>query len=154
MSKLLCRLRFLEDDAFISLFQQLPKVSPRDGELVRQCSARVRFPHLRHRRWSSRSRRWPSLCLYVSLPSSFVAVPRPDRHCSYESSGSTLDQLTFSEHMGKSYKSDVSEKFIEYLRVCCRASQSICTYLLPLTCYLSLQQKKIGSFTPSNLSRP
>lgn len=61
-------------------------------------------------------------------PSSFVVAFRPDGHCSYESSGSAQEELTFSEYVGQSYESDVSEKFIEYLRVCCRASPSICIY--------------------------
>ena len=49
---------------------------------------------------------------------------RPESYgiTSYESHGSIHKQLTFSEFSGQSYEADISEKFIEYLKQCCRAS--------------------------------
>ena len=39
---------------------------------------------------------------------------------SFESSGTTHKQLTFSEFCGTSYTTDVSDKFTEYLKLCYR----------------------------------
>ena len=38
----------------------------------------------------------------------------------FESPGTKHKELTFSEYLGKSYETDVSEKFIEYLKLCFR----------------------------------
>lgn len=57
---------------------------------------------------------------YVSLLHPSLR-PELDGIFSYESHGSVHKQLTFSEFLGQSYESEVSEKFIEYLQHCCRA---------------------------------
>lgn len=51
---------------------------------------------------------------------SSTTVPTSDGVTSYESHGSVHKQLTFSEFLGQSYDTDVSDKFVEYLKHCFR----------------------------------
>jgi len=59
-----------------------------------------------------------------------LLIPRPLPHPesdglgSYESHGSVHKQLTFSEFLGQSYDAEVSQKFVEYLKLCFHVSPS------------------------------
>jgi len=68
---------------------------------------------------------------------------------SYESQGSVHKQLTFSEFLGQSYDTEVSEKFVDYLKHCFRMSPPSCTHHGPLIPVFPKQKKNV-SFTLSN----
>ena len=72
----------------LSSFQQFLEVEQLNEKLVQQHNARVRFPHLNHHRWSSRSRGWPSERLHVSFPTSQF------HHRAQDSMASTVSNRT------------------------------------------------------------
>jgi len=66
-----------------------------------------------------RSRQRTTLDVYVSPPHS-AAIVQTDDASRFESPGTVHKKLTFSEFYGNSYETDVSHKFIEYLKLCFR----------------------------------
>ena len=102
--------------------QELPKAEQRANKSLQRRVARLRFSDNHHRGWSYGSRRWSIVLLCVSyLYSPRVHASDVTEFRSFESAGTVHKQLTFSEFRGKSYTTEVSDKFTDYLKLCYRA---------------------------------